>query len=77
MRCRPTQPALPAGHPEAFIEAFANIYAECNRIQFALKLSVQEPTKLELDFAIDDGAVSHYLNPLLDPEVVSEMKQYK
>lgn len=46
---------LPAGHPEAFLEAFANIY-----YNFALtlraRMSGQEPDPIRLDFpGIDDG----------------------
>lgn len=45
---------LPPGHPEAFIEAFANIYANVTDTIRA-KILGQEPTGLELDFpkAID------------------------
>jgi len=45
---------LPPGHPEAFIEAFANIYANVTDTIRA-KILGQQPTELELDFpkAID------------------------
>lgn len=40
---------LPPGHPEAYIEAFANIYANATDTIRA-KILGQEPTELELDF---------------------------
>jgi len=47
---------LPAGHPEAFIEAFANIYVNATDTMRA-KLEGREPTSLELDFPTAvDGA---------------------
>jgi predicted dehydrogenase len=47
---------LPAGHPEAFIEAFANIYMNVTDSMRA-KLLGKEPTDLELDFPnVVDGA---------------------
>jgi len=47
---------LPPGHPEAFIEAFANIYANATDTIRA-KLLGNAPTKLELDFPnVVDGA---------------------
>ena len=47
---------LPPGHPEAFIEAFANIYANATDTIRA-KILGQEPTELELDFPkVIDGA---------------------
>jgi predicted dehydrogenase len=47
---------LPAGHPEAFIEAFANIYMNVTDTIRA-KLEGREPTALELDFpTVVDGA---------------------
>ena len=47
---------LPAGHPEAFIEAFANIYMNVTDTIRA-KLEGREPTALELDFpTVIDGA---------------------
>jgi len=47
---------LPAGHPEAFIEAFANIYMNATDTIRA-KLEGREPTALELDFpTVVDGA---------------------
>jgi predicted dehydrogenase len=47
---------LPAGHPEAFIEAFANIYANATDAIRA-KILGQEPDELVLDFpTVIDGA---------------------
>ena len=47
---------LPAGHPEAFIEAFANIYMNVTDTMRA-KLLGKDPTELELDFPnVIDGA---------------------
>jgi len=47
---------LPPGHPEAYIEAFANIYANATDTIRA-KISGQEPTELERDFPqVIDGA---------------------
>jgi predicted dehydrogenase len=56
--CKAAQRAtrLPAGHPEAFIEAFANIYVNATDTIRA-KLEGREPTALELDFpTVVDGA---------------------
>ncbi len=47
---------LPAGHPEAFIEAFANIYKNAGRT-IAAKISGLNPDPLDLDFpTVQDGA---------------------
>jgi predicted dehydrogenase len=47
---------LPAGHPEAFIEAFANIYKNATDTMRA-NLVGNEPTELEIDFpTVIDGA---------------------
>jgi predicted dehydrogenase len=47
---------LPAGHPEAFLDAFANIYLNVGDTIRA-KLAGREPTELELDFpSVYDGA---------------------
>ena len=47
---------LPAGHPEAFIEAFANLYMNVTDTIRA-KLEGREPTALEFDFpTVIDGA---------------------
>jgi len=48
--------SLPPGHPEAFYEAFANIYMNITDTIRA-RLSGREPTELELDFpSVYDGA---------------------
>ena len=46
---------LPAGHPEAFFEAFANIYANaCDTMR--ARIQGEEPDPLALDFpTVDDG----------------------
>jgi predicted dehydrogenase len=47
---------LPPGHPEAFIEAFANIYVNATDTMRA-RLEGREPTPFELDFpTVVDGA---------------------
>ncbi len=47
---------LPAGHPEGFIEAFANIYLNASRT-VAAKLAGRQPTEFDLDFpTVQDGA---------------------
>ncbi len=47
---------LPPGHPEAFIEAFANVYVNATDTIRA-KILGNEPTELELDFpTVIDGA---------------------
>jgi predicted dehydrogenase len=46
---------LPFGHPEAFYEAFANIYKNATSVMRA-RLEGREPTALELDFPdVEDG----------------------
>jgi predicted dehydrogenase len=46
---------IPFGHPEGYLEAFANIYRNFART-VRKKMNGQKPTALELDFpAIDDG----------------------
>ena len=46
---------LPFGHPEAFFEAFANIYLNATDTMRA-RIAGREPTELELDFPnVDDG----------------------
>jgi predicted dehydrogenase len=46
---------LPAGHPEAFIEAFANIYVNFADTVLALEAG-RKPAALELDFpTVEDG----------------------
>jgi predicted dehydrogenase len=47
---------LPFGHPEAFIEALANIYLNAARTMLARK-NGQEPSEFDLDFpTVQDGA---------------------
>lgn len=54
---------LPSGHPEAFLEAFANIYTLAGR---AIKARMQgvEPDALDLDFpTVQDGAIGvHFIH---------------
>jgi len=46
---------LPSGHPEAFFEAFANVYANAMRT-IAARLAGEEPDPLDLDFpTVQDG----------------------
>ena len=46
---------LPSGHPEAFLEAFANVYANAMRT-IAARLAREKPDPLDLDFpTVDDG----------------------
>ncbi|CAN5610831.1 Gfo/Idh/MocA family oxidoreductase [soil metagenome] len=48
---------LPSGHPEAFFEAFANIYANAIRT-IAARMAGEEPDPLDLDFpTVRDGAL--------------------
>ena len=47
---------IPSGHPEAFLEAFANIYVNATRTM-AAKLSGEAPGKFDTDFpTVQDGA---------------------
>ena len=51
---------LPTGHPEAFIEAFANVYLNATDTMRA-KMQGREPTELELDFpTVYEGARGVY-----------------
>jgi len=46
---------LPSGHPEAFFEAFANVYANAMRT-IAARLAGEKPDPLDLDFpTVEDG----------------------
>ena len=46
---------LPSGHPEAFLEAFANVYANAMRT-IAARLAGEKPDPLDLDFpTVEDG----------------------
>ena len=47
---------LPSGHPEAFLEAFANIYVNAGRT-IAAAIAGEEPSAFDLDFpTVQDGA---------------------
>jgi predicted dehydrogenase len=47
---------LPAGHPEGFLEAFANVYANAMRT-IGARIAGETPDPLDLDFpTVDDGA---------------------
>lgn len=54
---------IPPGHPEAFIEAFANIYHNACRT-IAARIAGEEPDPLDLDFpTVQDGAVGvHFIH---------------
>jgi predicted dehydrogenase len=58
---------LPAGHPEAFIEAFANVYANAMRT-IAARIAGEEPDPLDLDFpTVQDGAIGvHFIQTALE-----------
>ena len=46
---------LPSGHPEAFLEAFANVYANAMRT-IGARLAGEKPNPLDLDFpTVEDG----------------------
>lgn len=57
---------LPPGHPEAFFEAFANVYANAMRT-IAARLAGEKPDPLDLDFpTVQDGAVGvHFIETAL------------
>ncbi len=47
---------IPAGHPEAFLEAFANVYRNAGRT-IAAKIDGENPSAFDLDFpTVQDGA---------------------
>lgn len=58
---------LPPGHPEAFLEAFANVYANAMRT-IAARLDGRQPDPLDLDFpGVQDGARGvHFIQRTLD-----------
>lgn len=58
---------LPSGHPEAFLEAFANIYGNAIRT-IAASVAGDEPNPLDLDFpTVQDGAVGvHFILTALE-----------
>ena len=47
---------VPAGHPEGYFEAFANIYRNFART-VRKKMNGQEPTAIDLDFPTIDGGI--------------------
>lgn len=58
---------LPPGHPEAFIEAFANVYVNAGRTMAARRAG-QAPGPFDLDFpTVQDGAVGvHFILTALE-----------
>lgn len=58
---------IPFGHPEGFIEAFANIYKAVGNT-IAAKLSGEKPGKLDLDFpTVVDGAFGvHFIHKTVE-----------
>jgi predicted dehydrogenase len=65
---------LPTGHPEAFIEAFANIYLNATDTMRA-KIQGREPTELELDFpTVYEGARGVYFIELSVRSASSDQK---
>lgn len=65
---------LPPGHPEAFVEAFANVYVNATDTMRARLMGV-EPTELELDFpTVYDGARSVFFIEKVVESSKSEQK---
>lgn len=58
---------LPAGHPEAFIEAFGNVYSNALRTM-ATRIAGDDPDPLDLDFpTVQDGAVGvHFIHKAIE-----------
>jgi predicted dehydrogenase len=58
---------IPPGHPEAFIEAFANLYRNVGRT-VAARIAGEEPHPFDLDFPrVQDGAVGmHFIETALE-----------
>jgi len=58
---------LPSGHPEAFLEAFANIYVNAART-IAAKLAGVKPGPFDTDFpTVQDGAVGvHFIHKAVE-----------
>ncbi|MDZ7658206.1 MAG: Gfo/Idh/MocA family oxidoreductase [Fodinibius sp.] len=58
---------IPAGHPEGFIEAFANIYSNVAEV-IAARRAGEEPDKLALDFpTVEDGARGvHFIHKAIE-----------
>jgi hypothetical protein len=57
---------LPSGHPEAFFEAFANVYANALRT-IAARVAGETPDPADLDFpTVLDGAIGvHFIEAAL------------
>ena len=58
---------LPSGHPEAFIEAFANVYVNAGRT-IAARIAGEKPSEHDLDFpTVQDGAVGvHFIHKAIE-----------
>ena len=58
---------LPFGHPEAFLEAFANIYVNAARTM-AARIAGEEPGEFDTDFpTVQDGAVGvHFIHKAVE-----------
>ncbi|NUM75417.1 Gfo/Idh/MocA family oxidoreductase [candidate division KSB1 bacterium] len=58
---------LPFGHPEAFIEAFANIYRNAGRT-IAAKIAGEKPGEFDIDFpTVQDGARGvHFIHAVVN-----------
>lgn len=58
---------IPAGHPEGFIEAFANIYSNVAEV-IAARRSGDKPNKFALDFpTVEDGARGvHFIHKAIE-----------
>jgi predicted dehydrogenase len=58
---------LPSGHPEAFIEAFANIYLNASRTM-AAKIAGETPGEFDTDYpTVQDGAVGvHFIHKAVE-----------
>ena len=58
---------LPSGHPEAFIEAFANIYVNAGRA-IAAKVAGEKLKDLSIDFpTVQDGAIGvHFIHKAIE-----------
>ena len=58
---------LPSGHPEAFIEAFANIYVSAGR-SIAAHMAGKRPGDLDADYpSVQDGAVGvHFIHKAIE-----------
>jgi predicted dehydrogenase len=58
---------LPSGHPEAFIEAFANIYLNASRTM-AAKIAGEAPGEFDTDYpTVQDGAVGvHFIHKAVE-----------